>query len=32
MTDSIQLSEETKYNALAASFRLAVLSGRFFRQ
>lgn len=30
-TDSIQLAEETRHNALAAAYRLAVLSGRLFR-
>lgn len=30
-TESIQSGEDTKYSALAASYRLAVLSGRFFR-
>ena len=30
-TESTQSAEDTKYSALAASYRLAVLSGRFFR-
>lgn len=30
-TESVQLAEETRYNALASAYRLAVLSGRFFK-
>ena len=31
-TDSIQQSIETRYNALAAAYRLEVITGRFFRE
>lgn len=31
-TESVLLAEETKYNALAAAYKLAVFSGRFFKQ